>query len=332
MCVIALEEHFTIPAISDRIDKKTVAARGWPSGDAQAPSIKKANELLRDVGEERIRLMDESGISLQVLSVAGPGAELLPEKEAVRFAQDYNDATVQKIAAYPGRFAGFAHLPMAAPEAAAGELERAVRELGLCGAMINGMTDNLFLDDPRFAAVLEKAEELGVPLYLHPSFPPLAVQELYYERLLPPVHSALSSAAFGWHAEVAIHVLRLVASGTLDRYPRLQIIIGHMGEMLPFMMYRAEMVMPREITGSQRTVSEILRSQVYITTSGIFTIPPLMIALETFGIDRILFSVDYPYAENQQGKSFLDNIPLGVAQIEQIASGNAKKLLKISNL
>ncbi len=329
MRIIAIEEHFNIPAISSRIPREAVAARGWPAPENSTPTNQRASKLLPELGEERLRSMDESGITMQVLSVAGPGAELLPEPEAVQFARDYNDAMAETVSKNPDRFAGFAHLPVAAPGAAAQELQRAVEQLGFRGAMINGMTDNLFLDHPRFAPILEKAEQLEVPLYLHPAFPPPAVQELYYRNLPPIVASSLASAGFGWHAEVAIHILRLIVSGTLDRFPRLQLIIGHMGETLPFMMARSESVLSQEATRSERTISEVLRSQVSITTSGFFTLPPLMNAIETFGTERIIFSVDYPFAENKKGRAFLDELPMQPADIERIAHGNADRLLKL---
>ncbi len=216
-------------------------------------------------------------------------------------------------------------------KAAADELERTTKIPGFCGAMINGMTDNLFLDDERFGPLLATAEWLGVPLYLHPNFPPPAVQELYYARLTPAVSVVLASAAFGWHAEVAIHVLRLYASGIFDRYPGLQVIIGHMGETLPFMMARAEKMLSKELTRLERTLSETLRSQVFLTTSGFFTMPPLLNALETFGVERVLFSVDYPYSTNRQGADFLEELSLRLTEEEVglIAHGNAERLLKL---
>lgn len=330
MKTIALEEHFHLPDMISRIGEERIKERGWPTGDAVSPSMKQGDELLTDIEEKRLSSMDESGITMQVLSASGPGADLLPPDESIPFAKEYNNRLKSIIDAHPDRFAGFAHLPMTAPEAAADELERAVKELHFCGALINGLTDDRFLDDPRFAPLLKKAEALEVPLYLHPSFPPAAVRKAYYDGLAPAVNSALASAAFGWHAEVAVHVLRLIASGTLDRYPKLQIIIGHMGEMLPFMMYRAEMILPKKLTGIERTVSEVLRSQVYITTSGIFTVPPLQIAIDTFGVERILFSVDYPFAKNEQGKAFLDSLPIKAEDVAAIAYKNAARLLKLS--
>ncbi len=331
MKTIALEEHFHFEDMIKRIGKDRIAARGWPTGEEASPSMKQGNELLSDLEEKRLQSMDEWGITMQVLSASGPGADLLPPGESEPFAREYNDRLKQLVDKHPGRFAGFAHLPMTSPQSAADELERAVKELGFCGALINGMTNDLFLDHPSFAPLLQKAEELGVPLYLHPSFPPQAVRKLYYDGLKPAVSSALASAAFGWHAEVAVHILRLIASGVLDRYPKLQLIVGHMGEMLPFMMYRAETILPKKLIDTERTVSETLRSQVYITTSGIFTVAPLLMALETFGLDRVLYSVDYPFSTNQQGKTFLDSLPVKAEDIQQIAYGNAARLLKIGN-
>jgi uncharacterized protein len=185
-----------------------------------------------------------------------------------------------------------------------------------------------FLDAPEFAPIFERTEKLGVPIYLHPGLPPKAVKDAYYDGL--PKHSGmlLSIAGWGWHAETALHVLRLIVSGTFDRYPKLKFIIGHMGEMLPMMMVRCDNTFkPGQAGANNRSVIETLREQVYITTSGIFTLPPLMAAIDTFGIDNIMFSVDYPFSTNEQGKQFLDSIPLDTAQVEKIAHGNADKLL-----
>ncbi len=227
MRIVTLEEHFSLPEFIKRIPKEVTAERGWPDDPAASPMMQKAQALLPEFGEKRLSSMDEAGISVQILSVSGPGADLLPAKEGIRLAQDYNDILAQKMAAYPNRFAAFAHLPMQTPEAASEELERTVNELGFCGAMINGTTQNLFLDDASFTPVLSKAEELGVPVYIHPNFPQKAIRDAYYSGLPSGVSSVLASAGFGWHAETAIHVLRLFASGTLVRFPKLQIIIGH---------------------------------------------------------------------------------------------------------
>ncbi len=329
MRIIALEEHFSFPLISGRIPKEILAVRGLQDPADAPPRIQEANQKLPEIGKLRLDLMDQSGISLQVLSYAGPGAELLPADEGIVFAQDYNNALAEKIALNPSRFAGFAHLPMATPEDAAIELERAVKQLGFCGAMICGTINTLFLDDPKFAPVLAKAQQLDVPLYLHPAVPPPGIQDIYYKRLPKDVSSTLATAGFGWHAETAIHILRLVGSGTLDSFPKLQLIIGHLGEMLPFMMARTEGMLNKEMRNSERSLSEILKTQVNITTSGMFTVLPFALTLGIFGTDRLLFSVDYPYAENEKGKQFLDQLNISTEDFEKLTHGNAERLLKI---
>lgn len=329
MRIVALEEHVSLHELTSHIPENAILERGWPAPSSPNSPMKQVDDQLEEIGDERIQKMDESGITIQVLSVSGAGADLLDATEGPAFARDYNNTLAQKIADHPKRFAGFAHLPMTNPEAAADELERTVVNLHFCGAMINGLTQDQFLDNPRFVPLLERAEKLEVPLYLHPNVPPEPVRKAYYSGLAPALSTQLSMAGFGWHAETAIHVLRLVLSGTFERHPKLQMIIGHMGEMLPVMMARCDNVFKPEMTQLSRTISQTLQQQVYITTSGIFTQPPLLAALATFGIDRILFSVDYPYSENSQGRTFLDGINLPPEDQEKIAHGNADRLLKL---
>jgi len=326
MRIVTLEEHLTFPELVRLLPEKAVAKHSI----AKSPMMERLMPKLEDITGERLQSMDESGISLQILSVAGAGADLLSAKEGPGFAKQYNDAIAQKIAGHLDRFAAFAHLPMTAPEAAADELERTVELFGFKGALINGLTEDKFLDDKQFAPIFERAEKLGVPIYLHPGLPPKTVVDAYYNDL--PGHSGmlLSIAGWGWHSETALHVLRLIITGTFDRYPKLKLIIGHMGEMLPMMMVRCDNQFRPEKTGiNQRSVIDTLHEQVFITTSGIFTDPPLMTAIDTFGIDNIMFSVDYPFSTNEEGRKFLDNIPLPADQVEKIAHINADKLLKL---
>jgi len=325
--IVALEEHVTFPDMVARIPLAARQQAGWPSDDNPDSPVREQQQQLAETGSERLRLMDEAGISVQVLSVSGPGAELLPPAEGPAFAREYNDRLAAAIARHPGRFFGFAHLPMTNPTAAAAELARTVREHHFRGAMVNGTTQSLFLDDPQFAPLLAQAEELGAPLYLHPGVPPAPVRAAYYSHLPNGLGERLSMAGFGWHAETAIHILRLILSGTLETYPRLRLIIGHMGEMLPVMMARADLTMPADQTRLPRSISQTLRDQVYITTSGIFTRPPLEAALATFGLDNILFSVDYPYAPNQPGHEFLAGLQLPPADLAKLAYANADQLL-----
>lgn len=327
--VVALEEHVTFPDMVARIPLAARQQAGWPSDDNPDSPVREQQQKLAEIGPERLRLMDEAGITIQVLSVSGPGAELLPPGEGPAFAREYNDRLATAIAQHPGRFFGFAHLPMTNPAAAAEELARTVRAHRFRGAMINGTTQELFLDDPQFAPLLAQAEELGVPLYLHPGVPPAPVRAAYYSHLPNGLGERLSMAGFGWHAETAIHILRLILSGTLETYPRLRLIIGHMGETLPVMMARADLTMPANQTRLPRSISQTLRDQVHITTSGIFTRPPLEAALATFGLDNLLFSVDYPYAPNQPGHAFLAGLQLPPADLAKLAYANADRLLNL---
>jgi predicted TIM-barrel fold metal-dependent hydrolase len=330
MRIVALEEHFTIPSLVKRIAADVIAKRGFPpadSGSGPAGMIDKLAEL----GAPRLRAMDEAGISVQVLSLSGPGADLLSPADSQAWAREANDTLARRIAEYPDRYGGFAHLPLTAPEAAADELERTVTRLGFRGALVNGTTNGRFLDHGVFEPILARAEALGVPIYIHPGIPPKPVREAYYEGLPDALSFALSIAGWGWHAETAVHILRLVLSGALDRHPGLQLIIGHMGEGLPATLARCDQVFAATApTFLRRTVSQTILDQVHVTTSGFFTVPPLLTLLQTFGADRILFSVDYPFSANDAATAFLDRLPVSSADREKIAHGNADRLLKLS--
>lgn len=328
MRVVALEEHFTVPALVRRIDLGAVSRRGFGPRKVAATGPSPL-ELLPEIGEKRLQLMDEAGITVQVLSNTGPGPDLVPGAEGVEIARALNDHLAAAIARYPDRFKGFAVLPMQSPDAAAVELKRAVKELGFLGGLINGSTEGLFLDHPSYDGLLAAAVELDVPIYIHPHLAPEAVRKAYYSDLPAGTDRVLETAAWGWHSETAIHVLRMVVSGTLDRHPRLKIVIGHMGEMLPMMLARAEEVFALDVGHLKRSVSRTILDQVWITTSGVFTEPPFLAALLTFGIDRIMFSVDYPYAPNANGRAFLDRISISPADMAKLTHGNADALLKL---
>ncbi len=327
MRIVTLEEHISLPQFDNRISKEARMKRGWPDPDGDASLMKRVQQQLEEVDKERIKDMDESGITQQVLSVTAPGGDLLEGEEAISYAHDYNNEIANIVAKYPQRFAGFAVLPVTVPSAAAEELERAVKTLGFCGTMINGTTNEKFLDDEQFAPILSTAEALDVPVYIHPNLPIKAVNDVYYNNLPGTSGFMLSIAGWGWHSETAIHVLRLILTGTFDKYPRLKIIIGHMGEMLPMMMERINKIY--KDAGFKRTIAEVLKSNVWITTSGLFTQPPLQLALDTFGVERVLFSVDYPYSPNKIGRQFLDEMKLSPEDKEKIAHGNADALLKL---
>lgn len=317
--IVTLEEHFFVPSLVERFAGSSPAMR-WMNPKLRAG--------LSDLGEQRLHDMDEGGITVQVISASMPGADLLDGNEGIDFAKSTNDRLAEAVRKHPGRFAGFAHLPMRTPAVAADELERAVTQLGFRGAMINGTTDGRFLDDTRFSPILARAVALDVPIYIHPNIPPQPVFDAYYAGLPGMAGVALGSGAFGWHAEVAIHVFRLALAGTFERHPGLTIIVGHMGEMLPFMLDRADKVF-QGMKVLDEPISKTILENVYITTSGVFSTSAFLNALTSFGADRIMFSVDYPYSSNITGKEWFDSIPVSPADRLKMMHGNADRLLKL---
>ena len=331
MRVVALEEHFTVPGLVKRIDPAAISRRGFRPRTAAAAGPSLA-EILPDIGERRLASMDAAGITVEVLSNTGPGPDLAPGPEGVAIAREMNDHLAAAVAGHPDRFAGFAVLPMQSPEACPAELERAVKELRFAGALINGTTEGRFLDHPSYDGLLAAAVELDVPIYIHPHLAPEPVRQAYYADLPAGAARVIEQGGWGWHSETAIHVLRLVLAGVLDRHPRLKLIIGHMGEMLPMMLDRIDSVFAPDIGHLQRPISRAILDQVWITTSGIFSEPPLLAALLTFGIDRIMFSVDYPYSSHAKGRAFLDRIALAPADMAKLTHGNADALLKLKGV
>jgi predicted TIM-barrel fold metal-dependent hydrolase len=328
MRVVALEEHFSVPALVKRIDPGAIGRRGFKPRK-HAPGRPNPMELLPEIGDIRLKSMDETGVTMQVLSAGGPGPDLVPGADGVALARETNDHLAAAVAKHPGRFAGFATLPLASPEACAAELRRCVKELRFVGALTNGTTDGRFLDHPSYDSLLAAAVELDVPIYIHPHLPPPSVQQAYYSGLPDGADRVLSTAGWGWHSEVAIQVLRMALAGTLDKHPKLKLIIGHMGEMLPVMLARIDEVSALDIDHLKRPVSRQILDQVWITTSGIFSQPPFIAALQTFGIDRIMFSIDYPFAPNALGRKFLDEVALSPTDMAKLTHGNADALLKL---
>ncbi len=330
MRIVAIEEHVARAEMVDRIPAARIAAAGWPTPDRADPAAAELGRRLVETADARIAAMDQAGVTQQVLSIAGPGAELLAGAEAATFAADYNDFIAQMVQAHPDRLAGFAHLPMSDPEAAADELERAVSQLRFCGGLIKGTTDGRFLDDPRFDVLLARAARLDCPLYLHPAPPPPPVRQAYFDDLPHGTGPVLATSGWGWHVETGLHVVRLVLGGAFDRHPNLKIIVGHMGEAMPMMLARLDDVLGHA-TGRylRRSVSQTILEQVWVTTSAFYTLPPFLAALTSFGVDRILFSIDDPYAPGRKQVEFLERLPVSPADKLKIAHGNADRLLKL---
>ena len=315
MKVIALEEHV--------LTRDIIEAAGIDIG---LRANKKA-AALDEMGEGRIQVMDDAGIDVQVLSALSNNVQELEPALSVTVNRQINDRMAQTVTRYPDRFRALAALPMTDPRGDAHELVRAVEELGFLGAMIHGQTRGVFLDDPSVRPILAVAERLGVPIYLHPAPPPVAVKETYYSGLTEEVEACLSTSGWGWHSETAMHVLRMVAQGVFEELPDLKLIVGHMGEGLPFHLDRIESMLSPVITGHSRTVAETLRANLYLTTSGYNTATPLLCALAAFGVDHIMFSVDHPFASSEQATTFLRSAPVSEADREKIAHGTVETLL-----
>jgi uncharacterized protein len=322
MRTITLEEHVSTAAFLQAVDARD-------RRDLANDYILKIREKLVDLGAGRIAEMDAGRIDMQVLSLAGGDMDRLDSSTATALARDVNDAVAAAVQAHPARFAAFASVNLQDPESAASELERCIRRLRFVGVMVNGTTRGLFLDHARFTPFWEAVHALDVPVYLHPAPPPEPVREAYFGDLPQDLGFMLSTAGWGWHVETGMHALRLMASGLFDRLPGLQIIIGHMGENLPFSLARADAVLSRVPRQGSRSIAETFHQHFHITTSGYFSLPPLMCALEVVGADRILFSIDYPFSSTVTGRNFLDSWPLNPADMQKIAHGNAERLLKL---
>lgn len=323
---IALEEHYITPAIRDANLALPPELRD-PSTALQGSSD--IGKQLLDLGDERIRQMDASGVDFAVLSVTTPSTQSLPPQQAIALASEANDALAQAIQRYPDRLGGFATLPTPDPQASARELERCVR-LGFKGAMVNGRTCERYLDHPDFLPIFEKAVELGVPIYVHPQGPPYVVQQAHFMGFDDAVNYSLMTGGYGWHVETGINAVRMILSGLFDRLPDLQIILGHWGETIPFYLERVN-TLSRVAHTLQRPVMQTFRENFYITPAGLYSVPMLLHAMATMGVDRILYSTDYPFvpAPNGLGRTFLETAPISPADQRKIGSENAARLLGI---
>jgi predicted TIM-barrel fold metal-dependent hydrolase len=325
MKTITLEEHF--------VTENFLRATGASSRPASQRMETLRGKLL-DLGDGRIQAMDEAGISVQVLSLAAMGVDDLSASDQTAVLNDVHDELHAAIRAHPGRLAGFATPGLKYPAAAVKELERCISNLGFKGLFVDGTTDGRFLDAPEFFPLLEAAASLGVPLYLHPAPPPAAVRSAYYSGLPGEAGMMLSIAGWGWHAETGLHLLRLIVSGVLERLPALQVIVGHMGEGLPYALARSNNVLAPSITHLRRSVTETMLAQVHVTTSGCFTRPPFDCARQVLGLDRMLFSVDYPYSSTMDGRNFLTLLQstepaLTEAEMANLSYGNAVRILRL---
>lgn len=314
--IIALEEHYFDADWNAHAD----APRHSPRPDT--PFLRR----LSDLGEQRIKEMDEAGIDLQVISHAPPGAQGVKDADAVAWARRTNDVLHAAIQQHPSRFAGFAAVPTSDAVAGADELERAIGSLGFKGGMINSLTEGPFLDDKRYWPIFERAQALDVPIYLHPSDPNPAIMSTYYKGYAE-THPMFIRAGWGFMVETGTQAMRLVLSGIFDAYPRLKIILGHLGETIPYQIARIDEALSRDTP--MKNFREVFSEHFYVTTSGFFSTPAMQCCIDEIGIDRVLFSVDWPYASNVAGVKWMRECAMTDSDKDKILSGNAKRLLKL---
>jgi 5-carboxyvanillate decarboxylase len=285
---------------------------------------------LTDLGERRLRDMDETGIDKQLLLLTSPGVQVFDAPLAVELARSSNDQLAEAVRKHPTRYAGLAAIAPQNPREAAKELERGVRSLGLKGAVINSHTRGEYLDDPKFSPIFEAAESLNVPIYIHPQTPSARMIAPFLER-------GLDGAIFGFGVEVGLHMMRIMVAGVLDRYPKVQIVVGHMGEALPFWLYRLDFMHNATVAANryesmkktQRKISEYMRENFYITTSGMAWQPAIMFTQSVLGVDRVMYAMDYPYQFVPEEVKTHDDLPISDADKKKLFQTNAEKVFKL---
>jgi 2,3-dihydroxybenzoate decarboxylase len=312
--VIAIEEHYWDSELAAYY--KTVERN---------PEVVKR---LYDFGELRIKEMDEAGVDIQVLSQGAPSLQNVAADVAVEMARRVNDRLAAIVAEKPDRFAAFAALPTADPAGAADELARTVEKHGFKGAMIHGTANGMFLDDKRFWPIFDRAQKLDVPIYLHPSIPMQVVMDAYYKDYVKEFPMVIR-AAWGFTVETATQAIRLVLSGIFDKYPDLKIVLGHLGETLPFLLWRIDQSLSRPGAGRKLSFRDEFSKHFHVTTSGNFSDPALLCCVQELGVDRILFAVDWPFVANPLGTTWMEAVPLCAEDKIKILSGNAQRLLRM---
>jgi predicted TIM-barrel fold metal-dependent hydrolase len=321
MRIVALEEHFVVPELLDAWTRLS-GAEAHGAGDDPL------SRRLRDTGEERIAAMDDQGVDVEVLSLTSPGVQNLGAADAVHVAREANDALAEIVAARPDRLQAFAAVPTPDAAGAAEELERALTRLRFRGALLNGRTGTVNADAPEFDDLYGVAERLRAPLYLHPQSPTAPVREQYYGGFDDAVAYAFANHGIGWHYETGVQLLRMILGGVFDRHPELQVVVGHWGEVVLFFLERFSAGMGRAGLQLDRPIADYFRRNVWVTGSGVLSERYFRWTAEVVGVDRILYSTDYPYIDTGDGKAraFLEQAPFSDAEKDAIASGAWERL------
>ena len=322
------KEYPTLETVEDETHHKLIRL-GLGPNVTMASKVSNHNRLV-DLEAERLKAMDEAGIDMQVLSLSVPGCEQFEAEEGTAWARKVNDELSVVIKKHPDRFIGLAALAPQDPDGAAGELERAVKELGLSGAKINSHVRGEYLDAKKYWVIFEAAEKLGVPIYIHPNIPSPSILKPYSDYGF-----ALAGPVLGFGAETSLHAMRLIYSGVFDKYPGLKIILGHLGEALPFWLWRIDFFWLKQWPGAgnvlklEKKPSDCVKDNFIMTTSGVFFQPAFMCTYLALGADRIAFAVDYPYEEDKNAVQFMESTPICDSDKEKICHLNAEKLFNI---
>jgi 2,3-dihydroxybenzoate decarboxylase len=331
---IATEEAWAPPSLLETYRsmaaKKSIDDPGFVALWNRLGSRGQLVERLGDISERRIADMDASGIDIQVLSLTSPGVQVFDAATASSLATETNDQLAEAIRRYPTRFAGLAAVAPHDPRGATREMDRAVRRLGMKGVIVNSHTRGEMLDDPKFWEIFEAAESLNVPIYIHPQAPPPAMIAPYVER-------GLEGALWGFGAETGLHVLAIIRSGALDRFPRLRLVVGHLGEAIPFWLYRLDYmnktVRPAIRTGEAslaRRISDYMKENVFITTSGMAWAPAITFVQSVLGVDRVMYAMDYPYQFEQYEVDATDDVAISDEDKKKLFQTNAESVFALT--
>jgi len=335
---IATEEAYLpkeIPGLYRKLlEEKTVNDPGflsqWGYFLGNAEKMQKLASRLVDIGEGRIADMDSTGIARQILSIASPGVQIFDPAAGTSLATSFNDALAEAVAKHPDRFSALGAIAAQNPAGAAKELERGVTRLGFKGVIINSHIQGEYLDNPKFHDILAAAEALDVPIYLHPATPPA--------RMIGPlVESGLEGAFYGFAVETSTHLLRMIMNGVFDRFPKLQVVAGHAGEGLPYWLWRFDHFQHNyqesnrfpHMPKLKRKVSDYVKENIPITTSGMFWEPVLMFCRQVIGIDRLMYSMDYPFQFAAREVKTVDDLPIGDADKKKLYQTNAERIFKL---
>lgn len=332
---IAVEEAFVTEEIAKEW-KKVLASKFVEPGFRMMgqtilgddPGAHLVHSRLVDLGAGRIANMDADGIDVAVISITSPGVQVFDAVTATRLAKDANDVLAAAVKAHPSRFAGLAAVAPHHPSGAAQELERAAHQLGMKGFLINSHTMGEYLDDAKYWPIFEAAQALDMPLYLHPREPAPSM-------VTPFLDYGLYFAGWGFAVETGLHAMRLIMCGVFDRYPKLKIVLGHMGEGMPFWLQRIDnryllQVKIGAVKKLPRLPSEYFLDNFVITTSGVMSAPALRLSLEVLGADRIMFAADYPYESVEEGVQFLDTVAITDEEREKIYCSTAQRIFKLA--